>query len=55
MAAPYYYGPGYGSYAYEPGPGYYAPSVAWCEQHYRSYDPASQTYLGYDGYRHHCP
>jgi hypothetical protein len=33
----------------------YAPSVAWCEQHYRSYDPGSQTYLGYDGVRHSCP
>jgi BA14K-like protein len=24
-------------------------SVAYCEQTYRSYDPASRTYLGYDG------
>jgi BA14K-like protein len=45
---PYYYGPP--AYAYEPG-----PSVAWCEQHYRSYDPRTGTYLGYDGYRHPCP
>jgi BA14K-like protein len=47
---PYYYGPP--AYAYEPG---YGPSVAWCERHYRSYDPRTGTYLGYDGYRHPCP
>lgn len=25
-----------------------------CAARYRSYDPASGTYLGYDGYRHRC-
>jgi hypothetical protein len=30
-------------------------SVAYCQQTYRSYDPASGTYLGYDGFRHSCP
>jgi hypothetical protein len=30
-------------------------SVGYCMQRYRSYDPASQTYLGSDGYRHPCP
>jgi hypothetical protein len=30
-------------------------SVAYCEQTYRSYDPVSGSYLGYDGYRHACP
>jgi hypothetical protein len=30
-------------------------AVAYCEQRFRSYDPASGTYLGYDGYRHPCP
>ena len=29
--------------------------VAYCMQTYRSYDPQSGTYLGYDGYRHPCP
>jgi BA14K-like protein len=43
----YYYAPGY---AYAPG-----RSVRWCMRHYRSYDPGSGTYLGYDGYRHACP
>jgi hypothetical protein len=30
-------------------------SGAYCAQTYRSYDPASGTYLGYDGLRHPCP
>jgi hypothetical protein len=30
-------------------------SVGYCMQTYRSYDPASGTYLGYDGLRHPCP
>jgi hypothetical protein len=55
----YAYGPGY---AYAPGP--YAasgPAVAqndgasYCASRFRSYDPASGTYLGYDGMRHPCP
>ncbi len=29
--------------------------VAYCRARYRSYDPASQTFLGYDGLRHSCP
>lgn len=28
---------------------------AYCSQRYRSYDPRSGTYLGYDGQRHPCP
>jgi hypothetical protein len=28
---------------------------AYCSQRFRSYDPASGTYLGYDGQRHPCP
>jgi hypothetical protein len=27
----------------------------YCSQRYKSYDPASGTYLGYDGQRHPCP
>lgn len=41
-----------------PPPDYYyggGRSVEWCMRHYRSYDPDSGTYLGYDGYRHPCP
>jgi len=60
---PYYYGPGYYG-----GPGYYAapaPVVvqpgyggdaeAYCMRRYRSYDPASGTYLNNDGNRYPCP
>ena len=39
-------------------PVYVAPnqgSVAYCSQRFKSYDPASGTYLGYDGLRHPCP
>ncbi len=57
LAAPNY---GYGPYAYEPGPYVYGRSyggnaVAYCMRRFKSYDPGSGTYLGYDGYRHPCP
>lgn len=32
-----------------------ADAVAYCSQRFKSYDPASGTYLGYDGNRHACP
>lgn len=57
----YYYGPSYyygpGPYYYGPGPYAYEPDgeVAYCMQRFRSYDPRSGTYVGYDGYRHPCP
>jgi len=66
LAAPYY-GPYYGEpvYVAPPPPVYYggpvygaAPggdAVAYCMQRYRSYDPGSGTFLGYDGLRHPCP
>ena len=49
-------------YRYRPGPGpAYRQSyveggndAGYCQQRYRSYDPASGTYLGYDGLRHPC-
>ena len=54
LASPYYYGPP--AYAYEAGPGYVGGDAeAYCEQRFRSYDPASGTYMGYDGRRHPCP
>ena len=52
---PYNYGYYYPSY------GYYGPypsrdaAVAYCLRQFRSYDPYSMTYLGYDGFRHPCP
>jgi BA14K-like protein len=58
-----YYGSGYDPYYYDDG--YYDDSTvavapeggdaSYCAQRYRSYDPASGTYLGYDGQRHPCP
>ena len=55
----------YGYYGYPPGyygPAYAVPApyiggdaVAYCVQRFRSYDPYSSTYLGYDGLRHPCP
>jgi BA14K-like protein len=52
-----YYGPGYAygpAYAYEPG---YegGDGVGYCLSRFKSYDPQSGTYLGYDGQRHPCP
>jgi BA14K-like protein len=60
LAAPYYYGPRYVEPGYAYAPGYVAAApggdaVAYCEQRFRSYDPASGTYLGYDGVHHPCP
>ena len=59
LAAPYYDR----SYSYYPttrydaAPAYqsYGNSDGYCARRFRSYDPASGTYLGYDGYRHPCP
>jgi BA14K-like protein len=55
-----YYGNGYyddgyyddSSVAVVPGGG---DDAAYCAQRYRSWDPASRTYLGYDGQRYPCP
>jgi BA14K-like protein len=58
---PYYVGPGpYYPAPYvagpvvRPGP-VYSDAVAYCMRRYRSYDPRSGTFLGYDGLRHPCP
>jgi len=40
---------------YEPAPPVAGDPIAYCMQRFRSYDPASQTYLGFDGLRHPCP
>jgi hypothetical protein len=60
---PYYY---YGDNGYYTDNGYYDDGTAvvvpggggdasYCAQRYRSWDPASGTYLGNDGLRHPCP
>ena len=66
LAAGSYYSPYYyNSYGYYDD-GYYDDSAvavvpedgdatAYCMQRFKSYDPASGTYLGYDGLRHPCP
>jgi hypothetical protein len=64
----YYYGPDYYADDTYYDNGYYdigtevavvpvAPGgdASYCAQRYRSYDPASGTFLGYDGQRHPCP
>ena len=43
-----YYGPPV--YAYEPD-----GSVAYCEQRFKSYNPSTGLYRGYDGNYHPCP
>jgi hypothetical protein len=30
-------------------------AIEYCSQRYRSFDPASMTYMGRDGFRHPCP
>jgi BA14K-like protein len=57
---PGYYEPAYGAPAGYGGPAYGAApgggdDEAYCQSRYRSYDPASGTFLGYDGQRHPCP
>jgi hypothetical protein len=50
----YGYAPGYDpGYAVSPYGG--GSEVAYCQQRFRSYDPGSGTYLGFDGLRHPCP
>ncbi len=61
-ARPYYYDPYYGPAYYGPPVAYGPPpgavdddAVGYCMQRFKSYDPSSGTYLGYDGLRHPCP
>ena len=58
LASPYYARPYYSyprTYAY-PAYGYSGGGDdAYCFNQFRSYDPRTGTYLGYDGYRHPCP
>ena len=59
-SSPWWIGPSIGfaltvpSYGYGYGYGGGNAHVEWCLDRFRSYDPASDTYLGYDGYRHRC-
>ncbi len=43
----------------EPGQNYQQINVGqahmnWCLNRFRSYDPGSDTYMGFDGHRHYC-
>lgn len=58
------YGYGYNTYDYVPAPAItvvpgpvvvQGGDVAYCQAHFRSYNPATGTYLGYDGLQHPCP
>jgi len=53
-----YYGPTYGA-GYSPNVyqaySYSGGSQASCQQRFRTFDPASGTYMGRDGRRHPCP
>jgi BA14K-like protein len=51
----YAWGPAYRVYAYAPAaPVVVGGGVGWCEAHFRSYNPATGMYLGYDGVYHRC-
>ena len=62
---PYYGDQGYYAPTYAPAPVYVEPEVdaedvsgdgaRYCASRYRSYDPESGTYVGFDGERHPCP
>ena len=50
---PYYYDPGY---YYGDAPVAVSPdAVSYCMQRFRTYDPATGTYIGRGGVRRHCP
>lgn len=52
LVAPYVYG-AYSSGYYD-NQNYGNAHVQWCLNRYRSYNPATDTFVGYDGYRHRC-
>jgi len=49
----YVYGPP--AYGYTAGPVVAGGDTAYCAARFHSYNPATGTYLGYDGLRHPCP
>jgi hypothetical protein len=46
---------GYANTSYAPGGAGGQDTAAYCAQRFKSYDPASGTYLGRDGQRRPCP
>ena len=53
FGAPYYYDAPY--YAYEPGYVVGDDAEAYCMSRFRTYNPATGTYTGFDGLQHPCP
>jgi hypothetical protein len=53
-STPWWIGPSISLGLSVPSYGYGGGHVEWCLNRYRSYDPGSDTYMGYDGYRHRC-
>ncbi|WP_374591130.1 BA14K family protein [Ciceribacter sp. RN22] len=53
---PIWYRPAPPVYRRLPPPVYYLPSahVRWCMNRYRSYNPRTDTYFGFDGRFHRC-
>ena len=55
----YYPAPAPAYYPPPPPPVYYDRSwteahIEWCLDRYRSYNPATNTFIGYDGFQHEC-
>lgn len=55
----YYPAPARAYYPPPPPPAYYdrrwtEAHIEWCLSRYRSYNPATNTFTGYDGYQHEC-
>jgi hypothetical protein len=55
----YYAAPARAYYPPPPPPAYYdrgwtEAHIEWCLDRYRSYNPATNTFTGYDGYQHVC-
>jgi len=48
------YAPGH-YYDHYQGQGSATGNTTWCENHYRSYNPATGMYRGFDGRMHPCP
>jgi hypothetical protein len=41
--------------AHPMAPGAAVGTFGWCEQHFRTFNPATGMYRGFDGRHHHCP
>lgn len=53
-ASPWWVSPGIGLSVTVPVVPTTSAHVQWCLDNFRTYDIATDTYIGYDGYRHRC-